>query len=330
MARLLKRIRKISCPVRYVSDFPPQCDGRALSQTIRIRKLCKEDSVKMLRLFALLPILLLILQGCSSLEPLPRFRTSSTSFAPDQLPLAERSSSDLVDPAAVASYSTIKEQASRRAQLAESEEEVQRMIINQSSDNLAMQVDKVGLDIEEIEDELAEGDDVDAEDVSVFEAPVEKVLEQSFTASLEESLELNPAVNRGELMREIINLLGIRYRYGGMDATRGLDCSAFTGTIYSRALGVRLPRSSNQQFREGDTIKRDALQIGDLVFFKTRRRRAPVSHVGIYVGQNLFAHASTKHGVVISSLEHPYYKRTYVGARRLLAAPLPEAQASRD
>ena len=71
-------------------------------------------------------------------------------------------------------------------------------------------------------------------------------------------------------------------------------------------------------------------EIGDLVFFKTRRRRAPVSHVGIYVGQNLFAHASTKHGVVISSLEHPYYKRTYVGARRLLSAPLPEAQASRE
>ena len=286
--------------------------------------------MKMLRLFALLPILLLILQGCSSLEPLPRFRTSSTSFAPDQLPLAERSSSDLSDPATVASYSTIKEQASERSQIAANADEVQRMVINQSSNNLAMHVDKVGLDIEEIEDELAEGDAMDAEDVPVFEAPVEKVLEQSFNASLEESVELNPAVNRGELMREIINLLATRYRDGGVVARGGLDCSAFTGTIYSRALGVRLPRSSNQQFREGDNIKRDALQVGDLVFFKTRRRRAPVSHVGIYVGQNLFAHASTKHGVVISSLEHPYYKRTYVGARRLLSTPLPESQASRE
>ena len=283
----------------------------------------------MLRLFASLPILLLLLQGCSTLEPLPRFRTSSTSFAPDQLPLAERSSKDLVDPTTVAAYSSIKEEAMRSSDLAEDEADVQRMIVNQSSSSLAMHVDKVGLDVEEIEDELAEGDDLDSEDVAAFTVPLEKVLEQSMTAGIEENAELNPQVNRGELMREIINLLGIRYRYGGMDATKGLDCSAFTGTIYSRALGVRLPRSSNQQFREGDRIKREELQIGDLVFFKTRRRSAPVSHVGIYVGQDLFAHASTKYGVVISSLEHPYYKRTYVGARRLLSAPLPESQASR-
>ncbi|MCB2203635.1 C40 family peptidase [bacterium] len=286
--------------------------------------------MKMLRYFALLPILILILQGCSTLEPLPRFRTSSTSFAPDQLPLAERSSRDLLDPATVADYSNIKEQASERSSIAGDADEVKRMIINQSSNSLAMHVDKVGLDVEEIEDELAEGDALETDDVPVFETTVEKVLEQSYNASLEESSEINPAVNRSELMREIINLLGIRYRYGGTDATRGLDCSAFTGTIYSRALGVRLPRSSNQQFREGDRIKREELQIGDLVFFKTRRRRAPVSHVGIYVGQHLFAHASTKHGVVISSLDHPYYHRTFVGARRLLSTPLPEAQASRE
>jgi hypothetical protein len=229
----------------------------------------------------------------------------------------------------VASYSTIKEQAEQASLVADDADDVHRMIINQSSQSLAMHVDKVGLDVEEIIDELAEGDDLDTEDVSVFEAPIEKVLEQAYNGSVEESVELNPAVNRGELMREIINLLGIRYHYGGMDATRGLDCSAFTGTIYSRALGVRLPRSSNQQFREGDSVKRDDLRIGDLVFFKTRSRRAPVSHVGIYVGQNLFAHASTKYGVVISSLEHPYYNRTYVGARRLVASELPEQQASR-
>jgi len=298
-------------------------------QKIRFLEPAEEDPVKMVRLFALLPIFLLIFEGCSTLEPLPRFRTSSTSFAPDQLPLSERSSKDLVDPMTVASYSTIKEQAEQADLLGEDADDVQRMIVNQSSQNLAMHIDKVGLDIEEIEDELAEGDDLDSEDVSVFEAPIEKVLEQTYNATVEESVELNPAVNRGELMREIINLLGIRYHYGGMDATRGLDCSAFTGTIYSRALGVRLPRSSNQQFREGDGVKRDDLRIGDLVFFKTRRRRAPVSHVGIYVGQNLFAHASTKHGVVISSLEHPYYNRTFVGARRLVASELPEPQASR-
>lgn len=272
-----------------------------------------------LRLFALLPLLILILQGCASLEPLPRFRTSSTSFAPDQLPLAERSSRDLSDPETVASYSSIKEEAEHDA-LGLGQEEVQRLIVNQSAVSMTMHSDQLGLDAEEIEDELAEGDDVQEEDEVVSAIALEKVLQQAVAANPEESPEINPAVNRPELMREIVNLLGLRYRYGGTDATRGLDCSAFTGTIYSRALGVRLPRSSNQQFRVGDNInKRDELRIGDLVFFKTRRRRAPVSHVGIYIGNNLFAHASTKYGVIISSLEHPYYNRTYVGARRLIS-----------
>ncbi|MBN1446516.1 MAG: C40 family peptidase [Bacteroidetes bacterium] len=280
------------------------------------------------RVLLLLPIVAILVQSCSSLEPLPRFRTSSTSFAPDQLPIAERSSRDLIDPTTVASYSIIKEQATRQ-ELPETEEDVERLIVNQSLASTNRFVDKVGLDIEEIEDELAEGDDADMEEVPAFESAVDKVLEQTLAGALDEATEINAAVNRPELMREIINLLGIRYRYGGTDATRGLDCSAFTGTIYSRALGIRLPRSSNQQFREGATIKRTELKIGDLVFFKTRRRHAPVSHVGIYIGHNLFAHASTKYGVVISSLEHPYYNRTYVGARRLLETEVSEAQASR-
>ncbi|MDX9760197.1 MAG: NlpC/P60 family protein, partial [Bacteroidota bacterium] len=269
------------------------------------------------RFLALLPLLLMILQACASLEPLPRFRTSSTSFAPDQLPLAERSSKDLIDPATVASYSSIKEEA-EQSTTTESEKQVQRLIINQAIASQTMYVDEPGLDIEEIEDELAEGDDLEEEDVAVSAVALQKVIQQSTVLDPEKSPEINAAVNRPEMMREIVNLLGLRYRYGGTDATAGLDCSAFTGTIYSRALGVRLPRSSNQQFREGSVIKRDELRIGDLVFFKTRRRRAPVSHVGIYIGGNLFAHASTKYGVIISSLDHPYYNRTFVSARRLL------------
>ncbi|MBR9976334.1 MAG: C40 family peptidase [Bacteroidetes bacterium] len=280
------------------------------------------------RLFALLPLLLLILQGCASLEPLPRFRTSSTSFAPDQLPLAERNCKDLIDPAAVASYSSIKEDAERQ-DLDVPQEEVQRLIVNQSAVTLTMHVDKLGLDVEEIEDELAEGDNMQEEDETISVVALEKVIQQTTVVNAEESPELNPAVNRPELMREIVNLLGLRYHYGGTNATSGLDCSAFTGTIYSRALGQRLPRSSNQQFRVGDTIKREDLRIGDLVFFKTRRRSAPVSHVGIYIGEHLFAHASTKYGVIISSLEHPYYNRTFVGARRLLNEDLATTQASR-
>lgn len=294
--------------------------------------LYQEEFVKLtprrFRLLALLPLLLIVLQGCASLEPLPRFRTSSTSFAPDQLPLAERSSKDLIDPAMVASYSSIKEEAELAGD-APVEADVQRMIVNQSAVSMTMHVDELGLDVEEVEDELAEGDNVDEEDIAVSVVALENVIRQTAVVDAEKSPEINSAVNRPELMREIINLIGLRYHYGGTDATEGLDCSAFTGTIYSRALGVRLPRSSNQQFRIGDSIKRDELRIGDLVFFKTRRRRSPVSHVGIYVGANLFAHASTKYGVVISSLDHPYYNRTFVGARRPIQEEIPATQALR-
>jgi len=269
-----------------------------------------------------------MLGGCASLEPLPRFRTSSTSFAPDQLPLAERSTKDLVDPTTVASYSSIKEQAQHRNSIPASSEEVGRLVINQSSASLRMPVDQLGLDVEEVEDELSEGDDVEAEDVSVVaNTALDKVIAATVATPEQAGSEDNPALNRPELMREIINLLGIDYHYGGMDATRGLDCSAFAGTVYNRALGMRLPRSSVEQFRVGDPVKRVELKIGDLVFFKTRRRRAAVSHVGIYVGENLFAHASTKYGVIISSLEHPYYNRTYVGARRLVNPDLTALQA---
>lgn len=275
-----------------------------------------------------LPIGAGMLGGCASLEPLPRFRTSSTSFAPDQLPLAERSTKDLVDPTTVASYSSIKEQAQHRNSIPASSEEVGRLVINQSSASLRMPVDQLGLDVEEVEDELSEGDDVEAEDVSVVaNTALDKVIAATAASPEQAGSEDNPALNRPELMREIINLLGIDYHYGGMDATRGLDCSAFAGTVYNRALGMRLPRSSVEQFRVGDPVKRVELKIGDLVFFKTRRRRAAVSHVGIYVGENLFAHASTKYGVIISSLEHPYYNRTYVGARRLVNPDLTALQA---
>ena len=275
-----------------------------------------------------LPIGAGMLGGCASLEPLPRFRTSSTSFAPAQLPLAERSTKDLVDPTTVASYSSIKEQAQHRNSIPASSEEVGRLVINQSSASLRAPVDQLGLDVEEVEDELSEGDDVDTEDVSVVaNTALDKVIAATVATPDQAGIEDNPALNRPELMREIINLLGIDYHYGGMDATRGLDCSAFAGTVYNRALGMRLPRSSIEQFRVGDPVKRVELKIGDLVFFKTRRRRAAVSHVGIYVGENLFAHASTKYGVIISSLEHPYYNRTYVGARRLVNPDLTALQA---
>ena len=261
-----------------------------------------------------------MLQGCATLEPLPRFRASSTSFDPEQLPPAQRSASDLVDASIVGAYSRLKEDARPKAATRPSDD-VRQMVINQSAAPMSLHVDEVGLDIEALNDEMESGDEFSEEEPPVDESIITRVVSRSMAnnnnAVADETVEANPAVNRGDLMKEIVNLLGVRYRYGGVDAVKGLDCSAFVGTIYSRALGVSLPRSSNQQFGVGTKVLKPNLKVGDLVFFRTRRRRGPVSHVGIYVGGNLFAHASTKHGVIVSTLEDGYYAKTFVGARRI-------------
>jgi cell wall-associated NlpC family hydrolase len=262
-------------------------------------------------------------QGCSTLEPLPRFRTSSSSFAPDQLPNAKRSARDLVDPTLLGAYSALKEQAIRERN---PEERELAEVVNRSASYPAI-VDQIGIDTDGIRDALAEEESDPSEEPMLDDIVYRHVVDRAYlNNALDETGELNPAVNRVSLMKEIINLLGVHYRYGGNDAVKGLDCSAFTGTIYSRALGVRLPRSSGLQYRVGDRVKKDELKIGDLVFFKTRRRRSPVSHVGIYVGEGMFAHASSRRGVIISTLEEGYYNRRFVGARRVVDAKFTDAQ----
>ncbi|MBI5727131.1 MAG: C40 family peptidase [Ignavibacteriales bacterium] len=107
------------------------------------------------------------------------------------------------------------------------------------------------------------------------------------------------------------------YQYGGNDLD-GIDCSGFTLNVYAQAFNEKLPRSAREQFQVGETISsRDDLKFGDLVFFNTRRRVRP-GHVGIYIGDNKFVHASSSYGVKISSLDEDYYNRKYMGARRVL------------
>lgn len=109
-------------------------------------------------------------------------------------------------------------------------------------------------------------------------------------------------------------LKGVRYRYGGM-SSRGLDCSGFTSTVFARN-GVRLPRTAQEQASKGTAVPKSALKKGDLVFFHTVRGRR-VGHVGIYVGNNKFIHASSGGGKVKVSELSGYYARRFVGARRV-------------
>lgn len=109
--------------------------------------------------------------------------------------------------------------------------------------------------------------------------------------------------------------MGTKYVTGGEDE-RGIDCSGYVLAVYRSALGKQLPRTSAEQANVGMEIPLDDLKFGDLVFFNTSGER--FSHVGIYLGDDLFAHASVSLGVTISSLESSYYKRRVDGARRII------------
>jgi lipoprotein Spr len=119
-----------------------------------------------------------------------------------------------------------------------------------------------------------------------------------------------------KMLMEIIRYLNTPYKFGG-NSKEGIDCSAFTQTIYNNVYSVQLLRSARQQYTQGLAVNhRENLQFGDLVFFNTRRRVIP-GHVGIYLGENLFAHASSAKGVIVSSLDHEYYSRRFMGGRRM-------------
>lgn len=116
-------------------------------------------------------------------------------------------------------------------------------------------------------------------------------------------------------MREISRYMGTQYEYGG-STTQGIDCSGYTMQVYKNSLGTMLPRSSAAQAQMGSPVRFDELKFGDLLFFDTTGE--PNSHVGIYLGDDLFAHASVSLGVTVSSLESSYYKKRYAGARRII------------
>jgi cell wall-associated NlpC family hydrolase len=109
--------------------------------------------------------------------------------------------------------------------------------------------------------------------------------------------------------------LGVTYRYGGA-SNDGLDCSGFVVIVFNE-LGIKVPRTSAQQFAFGQPVERSDLQLGDLVFFNTTGQG--VSHVGIYLSDNEFIHAASNPGRVIKSkLIEPYYAQRYLGARRVM------------
>ena len=109
---------------------------------------------------------------------------------------------------------------------------------------------------------------------------------------------------------------GVRYKFGGT-TPRGIDCSALSQKTYGAVYKVPIRRTSKQQYRHSDHFKKYAeAEEGDLVFFRINRVR--ISHVGIYLANGYFVHASRTRGVVISSLTEKYWKRRYAGCGRII------------
>jgi lipoprotein Spr len=116
-----------------------------------------------------------------------------------------------------------------------------------------------------------------------------------------------------KLVEYIHQWWSVPYRIGGSSMS-GIDCSNFVKGLTNYAYGLDLPRTSREQAAFCSEINKEELKEGDLVFFNTGRG---ISHVGLYMANNKFVHASTSMGVVISSLDEPYWKRRYVKSGRL-------------
>jgi len=110
------------------------------------------------------------------------------------------------------------------------------------------------------------------------------------------------------LYQTVYEWLGTPYKYSG-DCREGIDCSGFVCMLYQKVFGIELAQSSADIYKEVKPLKKNMLHEGDLVFFKIKKRR--VSHVGIYIANNKFAHASVQNGVIISDLDEPYYKKYF-------------------
>jgi hypothetical protein len=119
---------------------------------------------------------------------------------------------------------------------------------------------------------------------------------------------------RNLFVRVVKTFLGAPYRLGG-STLKGIDCSAFVKKIY-QVFSVDLPRTAREQFSIGKKVEKGQLEEGDLVFFKTRR--ANNTHVGIYIGNNEFVHASSRNKEVkVDNLDAPYFNQRFLTGVRV-------------
>lgn len=152
----------------------------------------------------------------------------------------------------------------------------------------------------------------DADISKSVESVQKKLIERKEMQELSEVLGIAIAdASHLDFYREVADWLGTRYRRGGMSRT-AVDCSGFTNIIYKNVFGIQLDRVSTviaKNVKESVTDKED-LQPGDMVFFSTFGKKY-INHVGMYIGEGKFIHASIKKGVIISRLDEGYYSKVF-------------------
>jgi cell wall-associated NlpC family hydrolase len=124
-------------------------------------------------------------------------------------------------------------------------------------------------------------------------------------------------INANDILFRAIGLVGTPYHYGGNTPASGFDCSGLVGYVFRDVAGIELPRTAREISEiRAPQIKRDQLESGDLVFFRSAHQ---VSHIGIYVGRGRFVHAPNEGGTVrLDTLDTPYWNQHYSGAVRVL------------
>ena len=124
--------------------------------------------------------------------------------------------------------------------------------------------------------------------------------------------------NKNHIVQNAKKHLGEKYVWGGTKPN-AFDCSGYTKYLYEKE-GIEIPRTAYQQSKVGIDVDRDELEKGDLLFFLTdKKRHIPITHVGLYLGDDKFIHAaSKKKGIIISSLSKSKYNKIYVKAKRII------------
>jgi lipoprotein Spr len=117
-----------------------------------------------------------------------------------------------------------------------------------------------------------------------------------------------------DLLKAIDGWMGVPHKMGGCTKS-GVDCSCFVKHIYNDVYGIELTRTSRSMYEESKKVSKGNLKEGDLIFFKINGKT--ISHVGLYIKNNMFVHASSSRGVVISNLESSYYKQRYFSGGRV-------------